>query len=180
MNEKTVSGGVRGQSAGATAICTVGKEGVGLTYRGYNIEELAQEVSFEEVAYLLLYGELPTQPQLDAFRLNIKSKRDLPRPLKEVLERMPADSRPMDVIRTGCSMLGVLEPEISFEQQDSIAERLLGILPSILLYWYHFTARGERISTEDNANSVAGHFLTLIISWVSRHRILPPCLSCRE
>ena len=156
------STGLRGQSAGSTAIATVGKQGVGLTYRGYSIEELAERASFEEVAYALLYGELPRQNQLDEFRARLKAKRTLPAPLKDVLERIPGEAHPMDVLRTGCSMLGVLEPEHSFEQQDAVAERLLAIFPSVLLYWYHFAKSGDRISTDDDANSVAGHFLTLL------------------
>jgi 2-methylcitrate synthase len=156
------STGLRGQSAGSTAIATVGKEGVGLTYRGYSIEELAQRASFEDVAYMLLYGELPKQNELDQFRARLKAKRDLPAPLKDVLERIPGEAHPMDVLRTGCSMLGVLEPEHSFRQQDAVAERLLAIFPSILLYWYHFTKSGDRISTDDDADSIAGHFLTLL------------------
>jgi len=156
------STGLRGQSAGSTAIATVGKQGVGLTYRGYSIEELAQRASFEDVAYVLLYGELPKQNELDEFRARLKAKRGLPAPLKDVLERIPGEAHPMDVLRTGCSMLGVLEPEHSFQQQDAVAERLLAIFPSILLYWYHFTKSGDRISTDDDADSIAGHFLTLL------------------
>jgi 2-methylcitrate synthase len=156
------STGLRGQSAGSTAIATVGKQGVGLTYRGYSIEELAEKASFEDVAYMLLYGELPKQNELNEFRTRLKAKRNLPGPLKDVLERIPGDADPMDVLRTGCSMLGVLEPEHSFQEQDAVAERLLAIFPSILLYWYHFTKSGDRISTDDDANSIAGHFLTLL------------------
>ncbi len=169
------STGLRGQSAGSTAIATVGKQGVGLTYRGYSIEELAERASFEEVAYALLYGELPKQNQLDEFRARLKAKRTLPAALKDVLERIPGEANPMDVLRTGCSMLGVLEPEHSFEQQDAIAERLLAIFPSILLYWYHFTKSGDRISTDDDANSVAGHFLTLLHG-KSPHEEMRRCL----
>jgi 2-methylcitrate synthase len=154
--------GLRGQSAGSTAIATVGKQGVGLTYRGYSIEELAERASFEDVAYMLLYGELPKQNKLDEFRARLKAKRNLPGPLKDVLECIPGDANPMDVLRTGCSMLGVLEPEHSFQQQDAVAERLLAIFPSILLYWYHFTKSGDRISTDDDNDSFAGHFLTLL------------------
>jgi 2-methylcitrate synthase len=157
--------GLRGQSAGSTAICTVGKEGVGLTYRGYTIESLAENASFEEVAYLLLYETLPTQRQLDEFMIRLKGLRQLPESLREVLERIPGSAHPMDVLRTGCSMLGVIEPEkirqIGNEQND-VAERLLAILPSILLYWHHFVITGERIRTDDAAKSVAGHFLTLL------------------
>ena len=165
MSEKTVTPsttGLRGQSAGSTAICTVGKEGVGLTYRGYTIEDLAQNASFEEVAYLLIHGVLPDREQLEAFKRRLREKRELPIPLKTTLELIPADAHPMDVLRTGCSLLGSLEPEDSFSQQDAIAERLLAILPSMLLYWHHYSRRGERITTKGNSDSHAGHFLTLM------------------
>ncbi|THG81780.1 2-methylcitrate synthase, partial [Pseudomonas sp. A-1] len=111
---KVLSGaGLRGQIAGQTALSTVGKEGAGLTYRGYDVRELAKDCLFEEVAHLLFYGELPTQAQLDAYLTQLQTQRDLPQALKEVLERIPASAHPMDVMRTGCSMLGNLEPEES-------------------------------------------------------------------
>ena len=118
MVEKKLGGaGLRGQSAGETALCTVGKEGSGLTYRGFTIEELAAKAEFEEVAYMLLYGELPTQEQLDAYKARLTSMRGLPDDLKAVLKLIPKDTHPMDVMRTGCSMLGNLEPENSFDDQ---------------------------------------------------------------
>ncbi|MGA8659889.1 MAG: 2-methylcitrate synthase [Chthoniobacterales bacterium] len=156
------STGLRGQSAGSTAICTVGKKGVGLTYRGYTIEELAEKASFEEVAYLLLHGSLPKRSELGDFRSRLGSARGLPQSLKDVLERIPPGAHPMDVLRTGCSVLGTLEPEISFSDQDRVAERLLAVFPSILLYWYHFSTTKKRIATETDADSLAGHFLTLL------------------
>jgi 2-methylcitrate synthase len=156
------STGLRGQSAGSTAICTVGKKGVGLTYRGYTIEELAEKASFEEVAYLLLYGSLPKRSELGDFRSRLGSARGLPQSLKDVLERIPPDAHPMDVLRTGCSVLGTLEPEKSFSDQDRVAERLLAAFPSILLYWYHFSTTKKRIATETDADSLAGHFLKLL------------------
>ncbi|HIC35807.1 MAG TPA: 2-methylcitrate synthase, partial [Gammaproteobacteria bacterium] len=111
MVDKKLSGaGLRGQSAGDTALCTVGKTGTGLTYRGYDISELAELATFEEVAYLILYGELPNQTTLDAYRTKLKALRGLPGALKDVLERIPSNTHPMDVMRTGCSMLGNLEP----------------------------------------------------------------------
>jgi 2-methylcitrate synthase len=116
----TSVGGLRGQSAGSTAICTVGKEGIGLTYRGYHIEDLAQNATFEEVAYLLLKGTLPNWQELDDFKKRLKGLRSLSPALKEVLERIPKDTQPMDVLRTGTSMLGTLEPELDFAQQDLI------------------------------------------------------------
>ena len=109
MVDKKLSGaGLRGQSAGETALCTVGKSGSGLTYRGYDVADLAENASFEEVAYLLFYGELPTQSQLDTYIKTLMPLRDLPKTLKEVLQRIPADAHPMDVMRTGCSFLGNL------------------------------------------------------------------------
>jgi 2-methylcitrate synthase len=157
------SGGLRGQSAGSTAICTVGKQGVGLTYRGYSIEDLAQNASFEEVAYLLLQGKLPNRQQLDDFKKRLKGLRSLPSALREVLERIPKETHPMDVLRTGTSMVGVLEPERDFTQQDAVAERLLASLPSMLCYWYHFTHDGgERIEPESDEETLAGHFLALL------------------
>src|ERR1700732_4703468 len=122
--------GLRGLSAGWTAICTVGKQGVGLTYRGYDIEDLTRNANFEEVAYLLLKGALPNHQELADFKKRLKGLRSLPNALKEVLERIPKDAHPMDVLRTGTSMLGVLEPERDFTQQNAIAARLLARLPS--------------------------------------------------
>jgi 2-methylcitrate synthase len=152
-------GGLRGQSAGSTAISTVGKEGVGLTYRGYAIEDLAENATFEEVAYLLLEGKLPDRRQLDDFEKRLCALRTLPPALKEVLERIPKSTHPMDVLRTGTSMLGVLEPEGSFSRQDAVAERLLACLPSILCYWYRFVRDGIQIGTESDQESLAGYFL---------------------
>jgi len=154
--------GLRGQSAGATAICTVGKQGIGLTYRGYNIEDLAENASFEEVAYLLLKGALPNRQELTIFQKRLKRLRYLPTGLREVLERIPEDTQPMDVLRTGTSMLGTLEPEHDFSQQDAIAERLLASLPSVLCYWYRFAHHGKRIEPETDEDTLAGHLLSLI------------------
>jgi 2-methylcitrate synthase len=162
VNVPPVSTGLRGQTVGSTEIATVGKEGVGLTYRGYSIEELAAQAAFEEVAYLLIHGVLPPQVELDSFRLRLKQKRPVPEALRKVLELIPADAHPMDVLRTACSFLGSLEPESSFSLQKDIAERLLAVFPSALAYWHHFSRRGERITTDDDANSLAGHYLTLL------------------
>ena len=132
-------GGLAGVVAGETAIATVGVEGSGLNYRGYSIYELAEHATFEEVAYLLLRGELPNQTQLDEFKTELAGKRELPEGLRSVLESLPATSNPMDVMRTGCSVLGCLEPETNpAEQQAGISTRLLAAFPSILLYWYRF------------------------------------------
>jgi|AP59_1055472.scaffolds.fasta_scaffold02243_6 2-methylcitrate synthase len=164
MVDKKLSGaGLRGQSAGDTALCTVGKTGTGLTYRGYDISELAELATFEEVAYLILYGELPNQTTLDAYRTKLKALRGLPGALKDVLERIPSNTHPMDVMRTGCSMLGNLEPELDFDQQQEVADRLLGALPSIINYWYRFSHDGVRIEEQTDADSIAEHFLETLL-----------------
>lgn len=154
--------GLRGVSAGRTEIATVGKAGRGLSYRGYAIEELAEQSSFEEVAYLLLYGALPTPGQLEAYRAGLARQRGLPAALKLVLEQIPATAHPMDVLRTGCSMLGCLEPEGDFTRQLDVTNRLIAVLPGILLYWHRFASQGQRIQTDSDAGSVAGHFLQLL------------------
>ena len=161
---KVLSGaGLRGQVAGQTALSTVGQAGAGLTYRGYDVRELAADARFEEVAYLLLYGELPTQTQLTAYMNKLQGLRDLPQALKEVLERIPADTHPMDVMRTGASMLGTLEPETSFEQQRDSTDRLLGAFPAIMCYWYRFSHDGKRINCVTDEASIGGHFLHLLL-----------------
>ena len=160
MTEKDLEGaGLRGQTAGETSLCTVGKSGTGLTYRGYDVADLAENATFEEVAYMLLYGELPNTQQLHEYRSNLKSLRGLPDALCKVLELIPADAHPMDVIRTGCSVLGSLEPEESDKRQHEVADRLLAVSPSIINYWYRYSHDGVRIDTMTNSASVAGHFL---------------------
>ncbi|AGA86846.1 2-methylcitrate synthase [Pseudomonas sp. SCT] len=160
---KVLSGaGLRGQIAGQTALCTVGKTGAGLTYRGYDVRDLAAECDFEEVAYLLFYGELPTAQQLADYKNRLKTMRDLPQALKEVLERIPANAHPMDVMRTGSSVLGTLEPEVSFEQQRDVAERLMAAFPAIMCYWYRFTHDGVRINCTSDEDTLGGHFLALL------------------
>jgi len=161
---KVLSGaGLRGQVAGQTALSTVGQTGAGLTYRGYDVKELAAQARFEEVAYLLLYGELPTQVELDTYLAKLKKLRDLPQALKEVLERIPADTHPMDVMRTGASMLGTLEPETSFDRQRDATDRLLGAFPAIMCYWYCFSHDGKRIECVTDEDSIGGHFLHLLL-----------------
>ena len=163
MAEKKLSGaGLRGQVAGETALCTVGKTGTGLTYRGYDISELAEKAKFEEVAFLLLKGHLPNQSELDAYNTKLQSLRTLPDALKEVLERIPASAHPMDVMRTGCSMLGNLETETDFAQQDDAIDRLLALLPAIICYWYRFSHDGVRIDTALDDASIGGHFLHML------------------
>jgi len=164
MVEKKLGGaGLRGQSAGETALCTVGKEGAGLTYRGYTIEDLAANAQFEEVAYMLLYGALPTQSELDEYSKKLISLRELPEDLKKTLEMIPASTHPMDVMRTGCSMLGNLEPENDFSQQQEAADRLLAALPAIICYWYRFSHDGVRISTDTGEATIGGHFLKMLL-----------------
>ncbi|WP_113907709.1 bifunctional 2-methylcitrate synthase/citrate synthase [Aliidiomarina celeris] len=163
MVDKKVGGaGLRGQVAGETALCTVGKTGSGLTYCGYDISELAEKVSFEEVAYLLAHGELPTKQQFAEYKARLKGMRGLPQALKDVLERIPAETHPMDVMRTGCSFLGNIEPEEDFSQADDKIERMLAAFPSILLYWYRFSHDGVRIETETDDDSIGAHFLHLL------------------
>ena len=163
MAEKKLGGaGLRGQVAGETTLCTVGKTGTGLTYRGYDISVLAENAKFEEVAYLLLKGRLPTQAELDSYIIKIKTLRELPQALKDVLERIPANAHPMDVMRTGCSMLGNLETEKDFSQQDEVIDRLLAAFPSIICYWYAFSHEGKRIETALDDDSIGGHFLHML------------------
>jgi 2-methylcitrate synthase len=159
---KKKTGGLADIIAGESAIATVGKEGAGLTYRGYDIYDLADNACFEEVAYLLLYGKLPNRVELDAYVSLLKTLRGLPATLKETLENIPATSHPMDVLRTGCSMLGNLEPEGDFSNQIDVANRLVAIFPSILIYWYRYHADGVRIETATDDASIAGHFLHLL------------------
>ena len=160
---KVLSGaGLRGQIAGQTALCTVGKTGAGLTYRGYDVRDLAAECDFEEVAYLLFYGELPNTQQLADYKNRLKTMRDLPQALKEVLERIPASAHPMDVMRTGSSVLGTLEPELGFDQQRDVAERLMAAFPAIMCYWYRFTHDGVRINCTSDEETLGGHFLALL------------------
>jgi 2-methylcitrate synthase len=160
---KQLSGaGLRGQVAGETALCTVGKSGAGLTYRGYDIADLAEKAQFEEIAYLLLRGKLPNRQELDAYKKKLQSLRGLPAALKTVLEQIPKDAHPMDVMRTGCSMLGNLETEGDFSEQDDKIDRMLAVFPSIITYWYRFAHEGVRIETESDVDSIGGHFLELL------------------
>jgi len=159
---KNSGAGLRGQSAGETRISTVGAAGNNLRYRGYNVQDLAAEATFYEVAYLVMRGELPTRSALDEWTGRQRTMRGLPQPLKEVLERIPADAHPMDVMRTGVSFLGNIEPEGDFSREMEAADRLLAVLPSILLYWYRFSHDGIRIETETDDDSIGGHFLHML------------------
>lgn len=153
------TGGLAGIIAGESAICTVG-QGSGLNYRGYSIEDLAANATFEEVAFLLQYGELPNRQELKEYKQRLIEARSLPLELKNILENIPRDAHPMDVIRTGCSALGTLEPEHDFEkEQDRVIVRLLGIFPSILLYWHHFHHNSVKFDTNSKEDTIAGYFL---------------------
>jgi 2-methylcitrate synthase len=154
--------GLEGVVAGRTAIATVGKEGKGLTYRGYSVNDLAEQSTFEEVAYLLIYGRLPTKAELDDYKETLRKQRGLPGPLKVVLEQIPPNVHPMDVMRTGCSALGTLEPEGGTRDQIAVANRLTACFSSMLLYWHQFHASGKEIDTETDDDSTAGHFLHLL------------------
>ena len=162
MSKENTGAGLRGQSAGQTAICTVGAAGNSLRYRGYAVDDLADNASFNEVAHLILKGHLPNREELAAYAERLKSLRGLPSALKEVLERIPASAHPMDVLRTGCSMLGNLEPEAEFSQQQDLADRLLAAFPSMIGYWYRYSHDGVRIDVETDDEGVGGHFLHLL------------------
>lgn len=154
-----------GTAAGNTAICTVGRSGNDLHYRGYDILHLAETCEFEEIAYLLIYGKLPSQAELDYYKRRLKSLRGLPGSVKQALEALPSSAHPMDVMRTGCSVLGTCLPEKedhSEPEARNIIDRLMASLGSMLLYWYHFAVNGKRIDVETDDDSVGGHFLHLL------------------
>jgi 2-methylcitrate synthase len=154
-----------GVAAGNTAICTVGRTGNDLHYRGYDIKDLAEQASFEEVAFLLVHGRLPNAAELRLYHQKLARLRGLPAPVRAALELLPAATHPMDVMRTGCSVLGTVLPEKDDHGQAGardIADRLLASFGSILLYWYHFSHNGRRIETETDDPSIAAHFLHLL------------------
>ncbi|MFA6037883.1 MAG: citrate/2-methylcitrate synthase [Legionellales bacterium] len=153
--------GLAGITAGETAICAVTQTHE-LRYRGYAIADLCEHASFEEVAYLLIHGDLPNQTQLNAFMSRLVEHQALPYELKIVLEQIPNTAHPMDVLRTACSMLGTLEMETAQHDAVMIAERLLATFPSVLLYWYHYAHEGQRIDTQTNEKHIADHFLKLL------------------
>ncbi|WP_419418660.1 bifunctional 2-methylcitrate synthase/citrate synthase [Legionella sp. D16C41] len=158
----TNTAGLAGVVAGQSAIATVGQKGSGLNYRGYSIDDLAEKASFEEVAYLLHYGRLPTQKELDTYIEKLIGLRHLPSILKNVLKLIPKQSHPMDVLRTACSMLGNLEPENDFSQQYDIADRLLALFPGIMCFWYIYHFHGREISGLSDEKTIGGHFLALL------------------
>ena len=161
MTKKLEGAGLRGQVAGETSLSTVGQI-EGLAYRGHKIELLAEKSSFEEVAYLLIYDKLPNLQELDDYKKLLKSHRDLPAELKEVLQKIPATAHPMDVMRTGTSMLGNLEPEGEFSNQLNSINRMIATMPSIVTYWYKYSHEGLDINLVNDEESMAGHFLHIL------------------
>ncbi len=162
-----------GVTAGNTALCTVGRTGNDLAYRGYDILDIADTCEFEEIAHLLVHGKLPTSAELRGYKTKLKSLRGLPEPVKEILERIPAAAHPMDVMRTAVSALGTVLPEKDDHNVPGardIADRLLASLGSMLLYWYHWSHNGKRIEVETDDDSIGGHFLHLL------HGQRPPTL----
>src|SRR5205807_1358907 len=176
MNESSApkpkkSVALSGVVAANTAICTVGRTGNDLHYRGYDILEIAEVCEFEEIAYLLIHERLPTRAALAAYKVKLRSLRGLPAPVRSVLEELPASSHPMDVLRTGVSALGCTLPEPdehSAPGARDIADRLIASLGPMLAYWYHFSRDGQRIELETDDDSIGGHFLHLL------HRRPPP------
>ena len=173
MSETTPAAGFKpkksvalsGVTAGNTALCTVGKTGNDLHYRGYDILDIAGECEFEEIAHLLVHDKLPTAAELTAYKTRLKSLRGLPANLKAALEWVPASAHPMDVMRTGVSVLGTLLPEKddhNLPGSRDIADRLMASLGSMLLYWYHYSHNGRRIEVETDDDSIGGHFLHLL------------------
>jgi 2-methylcitrate synthase len=154
-----------GVPAGNTALCSVGKSGNDLHYRGYDILDLAKYCEFEEVSYLLIHEKLPNLAELTAYKAKLKKLRGLPDALKRVLEQIPASAHPMDVVRTGVSALGTMEPEADAHEITAareLADRLVACIPSILVYWYHFSHNGKKIEVETADDSVAAHFLHML------------------
>lgn len=154
-----------GVTAGNTALCTVGKTGNDLHYRGYDILDIAEVCEFEEIAHLLVHGKMPTRAELKAYKAKLKALRGLPTSVKAALEQLPAASHPMDVMRTGVSALGCALPEKddhNLPGARDIADRLMASLGSMLLYWYHFSNSGRRIAVETDDDSIGGHFLHLL------------------
>ena len=161
MTKKLEGAGLRGQVAGETSLSTVGQV-EGLSYRGHKIELLAEKSCFEEVAYLLLYDKLPNQKELDDYKQLLKNQRDLPDSLKLVLQKIPSSAHPMDVMRTGTSMLGNLEPEGEFSNQLNSINRMIATMPSIVTYWYKYSHEGLDIDLVNDEDSMAGHFLHIL------------------
>ena len=159
---KEKTGGLAGVTAGDTAISTVGKSGVGLTYRGYDIHDLATHANFEQVAYLLIYGTLPTASELTAYNKRLQKNRQLPDTLLQVLKLIPKNTHPMDVLRTACSMLGTVEPESGANNIIAISDRLVAVFPAMLLFWYHYHFNHKTINLNVSAENTASYFLHLL------------------
>lgn len=164
-----------GTVAGNTAVCTVGRTGNDLHYRGYDILDFAEQAEFEEIAHLLIHGTLPNATQLKAYKAKLRALRGLPQAVKQALEALPANAHPMDVMRTGCSVLGTVEQEPEARdpaKTKEIIDRLMASFGSMLVYWYHFSHSGRRIEVETDDDSIGGHFLHLLhgkpakASWV--------------
>ena len=154
-----------GVSAGNTALCTVGRSGNDLHYRGYDIVDIADQCEFEEIAYLLIHEKMPVRSELTNYKHKLRSLRGLPNIVKNVLEQIPAAAHPMDVMRTGCSSLGAVLPEKedhNLAGARDIADQLMACFPSMLLYWYHFSHSGRRIEVETDDDSIGAHFLHLL------------------
>ena len=187
MNTKTKSGfkpkksvALSGTTAGNTAICTVGLTGNDLHYRGYDILEFATQAEFEEIAYLIIYEKLPNKAELKAYKTKLKSYRELPNCVKTILEQLPKETHPMDVMRTGCSAIGCIEPEDESHPKDKaqdITDRLIASFGSMLLYWYHYTHNDKKIELQSDDDTIAEHFLHLLhgkkpkSSWVKAMHI---------
>ncbi len=162
---KKKSVALSGVVAGSTAICTVGANGKELHYRGYDIHDLAKYATFEEVAHLLIHEELPNPYRLARYKIKLESMRGVPAPLRAGLEAIPTAAQPMDVLRTGCSLLGTVLPERedhNVNEARNIADRLLASFPSMLNYWYHYARNGQHIEVDNDEESIAGHFLHLL------------------
>ena len=171
MTEKTTafkpkkSVALSGTPAGNTAICTVGRTGNDLHYRGYNILDVAEQCEFEEIAYLIIHGSLPKQAELDSYKKKLQSLRGMPDAVKRTLEQLPASTHPMDVMRSGCSVLGCIQTEKDFNNVDTARDhidQLMANFGSMLAYWYHFSRSGKRIDVQTDDDSIGGHFLTLL------------------
>jgi 2-methylcitrate synthase len=160
--EKPKTGGLAGVTAGDSAICLCGVEEQSLRYRGYSIEDLAKFSTFEEVAWLLLRGKLPNKHELNNYKKKLKRLRELPKAVKAILENIPPQSQMMDVLRTGCSALGNVEPEAKGDDPFIVADRLIACMSSLLLYWYQFHKTGKGLSLDTSEESVSGHFLHLL------------------
>jgi 2-methylcitrate synthase len=172
MSNKTIqktkakkSVALSGTVAGNTALCTVGRSGNDLHYRGYDILDIAEACEFEEIAYLLVHGKLPIQSELDTYKSKLRSLRGLHVTVKKVLEQIPPSAHPMDVLRTGCSLLGAVMPEKEDHNSAGardIADRMMASFGSMLLYWHHYAVNGKRIEVETDDDSIGGHFLHLL------------------